>query len=73
MCPKIAYTYRIYHGSQLVKSVKLQSNYEKFALKFININLFAPNAPKNKDLGLMTFTIKWWEKDWKNQKIQMSK
>ena len=68
MCPKIAYTYWIYHGSQLVKSVKLLSNFEKFTLKFININFFAPDAPKNKDLELMRFKTKWGENDWKKKK-----
>ena len=58
MLPKIGYTYLIYHGSQLVKLVKLLSNSEKFTLKFINITFFAPDAPNNKDLELMTCKTK---------------
>ena len=73
MFPKTTYTYWIYHGSQLVKLLKLLSNSEKFTLKFINITFFAPDAPKNKDLELMTCKTKWGENDCEKKIVQMSK
>ena len=73
MFSKTTYTYWIYHGSQLVKLLKLLSNSEKFTLKFINITFFAPDAPKNKDLELMTCKTKWGENDCEKKKSKWAK